>query len=350
MNAQRPGIICLCGSTRFWEAFRDHGLRLTLEGKIVLSIGIAAPDSMIFAHANDEEGKQVKARLDALHKQKIDLADEILVLNVGGYIGDSTRSEIEHARQRGKVVRWLEPPAQAGQNAADEQKMKVESSKPVPSELGSSAYRNPAAGDQNAAGQELQPTDHWRGREFAITPVPAAPEWTREKINTFERNLVDSAGNDLFSPRFCNSITTLCDMALDSIKLREENARLRGDNTCDACAGTGTPTSGLQCMCGGTGRMSDAARYLRERLYEANMRIFELEQRLADTCSRHIAEIAYQERRIAELKGTDKSVRLEARATALMDAAATTLDRRTLEVFHARFRELFAEIDKDKQQ
>ena len=48
-----------------------------------------------------------------LHKQKIDMADEILVLNVGGYVGDSTRSEIEHAIARGKPVRWLETPVPA---------------------------------------------------------------------------------------------------------------------------------------------------------------------------------------------------------------------------------------------
>jgi hypothetical protein len=104
-----PAIVCLCGSTRFWEAFRDHGLRLTLEGKIVLSIGIAAPDSMTFAHADDDEGRRVKAMLDELHKRKIDLADEVLILNVGGYIGESTLSELAYAVVKGKAVRWLEP-------------------------------------------------------------------------------------------------------------------------------------------------------------------------------------------------------------------------------------------------
>jgi hypothetical protein len=51
----------------------------------------------------------LKERLDELHKHKIDLADEVLVLNVGGYIGDSTRSEVRHAIKRGKALRWLEP-------------------------------------------------------------------------------------------------------------------------------------------------------------------------------------------------------------------------------------------------
>jgi hypothetical protein len=103
-----PHIVCLCGSTRFWEAFRDHGLRFTLEGKIVLSIGIHAPDSMTFAHATDTEGMQTKIKLDELHKRKIDLADSIFVLNVGGYIGHSTQSEIAYAQATGKQVDYLE--------------------------------------------------------------------------------------------------------------------------------------------------------------------------------------------------------------------------------------------------
>lgn len=106
---QRPKIVCLCGSTKFWQAFRDEGLRLTLEGVIVLSIGIAAPDSMTFSHVDDEEGREIKRRLDELHKRKIDLADEIFVLNVGGYVGDSTAGEMAYAAFHGKEIRFLEP-------------------------------------------------------------------------------------------------------------------------------------------------------------------------------------------------------------------------------------------------
>jgi hypothetical protein len=105
----KPKVITLCGSTRFWETFRDQGLKLTLEGKIVLSIGIAAPDSMVLANPESEAGKRQKAMLDDLHKAKIDLSDEILVLNVGGYIGNSTRGEVRHAIKTGKPVVWLEP-------------------------------------------------------------------------------------------------------------------------------------------------------------------------------------------------------------------------------------------------
>lgn len=104
----KPKIICLCGSTRYWELFRDLGLKFTLEGVIVLSIGIAAPDSMTFAHVESEEGKKLKAALDELHKRKIDLADEIFVINKDKYIGESTKSEIEYAIKNNKIVRYLE--------------------------------------------------------------------------------------------------------------------------------------------------------------------------------------------------------------------------------------------------
>ena len=104
----RPKIICLCGSTRFLEKFRDEGLRLTREGYIVLSIGICAPDSMVLAHPDSVEGREEKQKLDELHKRKIDLADEVLILNVGDYVGESTRSEIEYAKTHGKIIRYLE--------------------------------------------------------------------------------------------------------------------------------------------------------------------------------------------------------------------------------------------------
>lgn len=105
----KPSIVCLCGSTRYWETFRDVGLDLTMAGIVVLSIGIATADSMSLAHPESRHGKDQKEILDALHRKKIDIANEILVLNVDGYIGDSTQREIEHARKTGKPVRWLFP-------------------------------------------------------------------------------------------------------------------------------------------------------------------------------------------------------------------------------------------------
>lgn len=100
-----PKIVCLCGSTKFRKEFEDANFRETMAGNIVLSVGF-------FAHSDKERHTLTpdeKIRLDQLHKWKIDLADEILVINVGDYIGESTRSEIEHARATGKRVRyWLE--------------------------------------------------------------------------------------------------------------------------------------------------------------------------------------------------------------------------------------------------
>lgn len=96
-------VITLCGSTRFKEQFLEQQKRLTLEGNIVISVGL-------FGHSGDEEVWKpgMKEMLDKMHLQKIDMADEIFVINVGGYIGESTRREIAHAEQTGKPVRYLE--------------------------------------------------------------------------------------------------------------------------------------------------------------------------------------------------------------------------------------------------
>lgn len=106
---QRPTIVCLCGSTRFSTAFQEANLRETLFGRIVLSIGCnMRNDTEIFGHLSPEEQARIKAELDELHLRKIDLADEVLVLNVGQYVGDSTRREIAYAKSIGKRIRWLE--------------------------------------------------------------------------------------------------------------------------------------------------------------------------------------------------------------------------------------------------
>ena len=100
-------VITLCGSTRFKEAFMEQQKRLTLEGNIVISVGL-------FGHSGDEEvgAEGTKEMLDDMYKRKIDMADEIFVIDVGGYIGESTRSEIEYARTTGKPVRYLEMTAE----------------------------------------------------------------------------------------------------------------------------------------------------------------------------------------------------------------------------------------------
>lgn len=105
-----PKIICLCGSTRFYRQYQEENFRLTMKGNIVLSVGF-------YPHSPDVHGRVVgfmidaqKVKLDELHLRKIDLRDEVFVLNVGRYIGHSTRNEIEYARFTGKVVNYLEMP------------------------------------------------------------------------------------------------------------------------------------------------------------------------------------------------------------------------------------------------
>lgn len=116
----KPTIVCLCGSTRFFGAFREANLRETLAGRIVLSIGCDThSDDELWLSMSAADRAALKVKLDELHKRKIDLADEVLVLNVGGYIGESTRSEVLYAHEHGKPVRWLEPSA-APSNAADQ--------------------------------------------------------------------------------------------------------------------------------------------------------------------------------------------------------------------------------------
>ena len=108
-EAPRPKIVCLCGSTRFMDAFFKAGWNFTLSGYIVLSVGVCKHTDADGAHGGEMLGPEVCARLDELHKRKIDLADEVYVLNVGGYIGESTRSEIEYAEEHDKPVYYFEP-------------------------------------------------------------------------------------------------------------------------------------------------------------------------------------------------------------------------------------------------
>jgi hypothetical protein len=107
--ADRPTIVCLCGSTRFFDAFSEAGWAETLAGKIVLSIGVCKHTDAEGGHGAEALGPEVAERLDELHLRKIDLADEVLILNVGDYVGESTLRELEYAREQGKQVRWLEP-------------------------------------------------------------------------------------------------------------------------------------------------------------------------------------------------------------------------------------------------
>lgn len=94
-------VITLCGSTRFKEDFERVNRNLTLLGNIVISVGA-------FGHAGDTFTEEQKLMLDDIHKRKIDMADAIYVINKDGYIGSSTKSEIEYAIKTGKQIIFME--------------------------------------------------------------------------------------------------------------------------------------------------------------------------------------------------------------------------------------------------
>ena len=103
-------VITLCGSTKFKNEFLKVQKDLTLSGNIVISVGLFghSGDSEVWEDMDEGTLTKTKEMLDDMHKRKIDMADEIFVINVGGYIGESTKSEIEYAKSHGKKVSYLE--------------------------------------------------------------------------------------------------------------------------------------------------------------------------------------------------------------------------------------------------
>ncbi|MFD8839814.1 hypothetical protein [Streptomyces griseofuscus] len=103
-----PTIVAICGSTRFMAEMADADRELTWRGHIVVKPGcdMKNPHEL---WADPDEAEAGKARLDDLHRAKIRLAHQVLV--VGPYIGDSTRAEIEYARSLGKPVEFTQPEA-----------------------------------------------------------------------------------------------------------------------------------------------------------------------------------------------------------------------------------------------
>ena len=94
-------IITLCGSIKFKDEFMRVQEKLTLDGNIVLTPNF-------FNNIKKEDiDEKTKKMLDEMHKQKIDMSDEIYVINVCGYIGESTKSEIEYAKEKGKRISYL---------------------------------------------------------------------------------------------------------------------------------------------------------------------------------------------------------------------------------------------------
>ena len=93
-------VVCLCGSSRFCAEFLRVERAESLAGRIVLM------PAVFFSNDGPHLDSAEVARLKAVHREKIRIADEILVVDVDGYVGDSTRQEIEFARSLGKAVRY----------------------------------------------------------------------------------------------------------------------------------------------------------------------------------------------------------------------------------------------------
>ena len=105
----KPKVVCLCGSTRFIDKIAVMAWEMEKKGAIVLGMHLL-PDNYPGAQISHQaEAEGVRERMDELHLRKIDLADEVFVMNVGGYIGSSTRNEIDYATKAAKPVFYLEP-------------------------------------------------------------------------------------------------------------------------------------------------------------------------------------------------------------------------------------------------
>ena len=102
-------VITLCGSTRFKDEFLEVQKRLTLEGNIVISVGLFGHSGDKEVWENMDEGTMTatKEMLDDMHKRKIDMSDEVFIIDIDGYIGASTQSEIEYAKHTGKIIHYL---------------------------------------------------------------------------------------------------------------------------------------------------------------------------------------------------------------------------------------------------
>jgi len=109
LGIDRPKIICLVGSSRFILHYATLAWELEKRGAITLGLHLLPKEytsEPIPGHLAEYEG--VADRMDQLHLRKIDLADEVMVLNIGGYIGESTRREIKYAESLGKPVSYVE--------------------------------------------------------------------------------------------------------------------------------------------------------------------------------------------------------------------------------------------------
>lgn len=103
-NKEVPKIICLCGSLRFKAEYEELEMKFIKEGALAL-----LPSYMWVDAERSEDLNHLKPILDEFHLRKIDLADEVFIINVDGYIGESTAREIEYAKKHNKVINYLEP-------------------------------------------------------------------------------------------------------------------------------------------------------------------------------------------------------------------------------------------------
>lgn len=116
LQESKPKIVCLCGSTRFMDVFFSAGRGFTLEGWIVLTVGVC---KHVKQHGAEAISQDCADMLDELHLRKIDLADMVYVLNVEEYIGNSTRKEIEYAEKLRKDIRYLEERKDSNESTGD---------------------------------------------------------------------------------------------------------------------------------------------------------------------------------------------------------------------------------------
>ncbi|MGH9968460.1 MAG: hypothetical protein ACREBG_11615 [Pyrinomonadaceae bacterium] len=262
---RRPKIVCLCGSTKFKDAFEAATWVRTQQGEIVLSVGC-------FMHSDSRSiSAEQKIALDELHKRKIDLADEVLVLNVAGYIGSSTRSEIEYAEAHGKPVSYLEAQAneiqQDTRRSADSQMSgdanRVEAPEPHP---GNCAPALNLSADLLAAAREgCDKLSILAGNRIPITNlmVEAVAAAFRPLVERLEHQRADEFAS----------------MDSQNRELQAELVELRKPMACSVCAGTGVPFCGKPCICGGAGIEAEEIKGLRMELYKANERDRDIRER-----------------------------------------------------------------------
>lgn len=190
-----PPIVCLCGSTRFYDAFQAANYRLTMEGKIVLSVGF-------YPHAKAQAGhgegvghdSAEKVALDELHKRKIDLADYVYVVNPGGYIGASTASEILYALEHRKPV-FYEVPLSL-HTMSDEARKIIETAASLACPTcQTGAYRETVGMVCQTCGRDYakDPDPKWSGMAYAEPPT--VDEWIADLANGVSKADADGAAS-----------------------------------------------------------------------------------------------------------------------------------------------------------